>query len=53
MLVKHQVNLNFHLAEWILKPIFIKKTGPVQGMNAKLTQFSFLFFTFRNLKYID
>lgn len=49
-MIKQQVKINFHLGEWILKPIYVKNfENPEKSM--KITQLSFLFFTFRNIRY--
>lgn len=49
-MIKQQVKINFHLGEWILKPIYIKKHESPEK-TVKVTQFSFLFFTYRNIRY--
>lgn len=51
MFVKHQVTLKFHFLDWTLKPIYLNQEVEQNGLAAKVVQFTFLFFTFRNLKY--
>ena len=47
-MIKQQIKINFHLGEWILKPIYIKKH---ESPEKTVFQFSFLFFTYRNIRY--
>lgn len=51
-MIKHQVKINFHLAEWFIKPVFLWNYVLPDG-SAKITQFTFLFISFRNILYDD
>lgn len=51
-MIKHQVKVNFHFGEWFLKPIFLNNYVVPDG-SAKITQFTFLFASYRNIVYSD
>lgn len=51
-MIKHQVKLNFHFGEWFLKPIFLKNYVTPQR-DAKVTQVTWLFVSYRNIRYAD